>query len=87
MQEVAMLSINDVSYDFCKLAHESGACLIKRLGLFEEQVKNIGAYTRQQRNLTLILSIPTSQTVKIFMGRKQQLPTATSSQRNNLKES
>jgi hypothetical protein len=48
-QEVAKLSINGVSCDFCEQAHESGVCLPDSLGLSEEKVKYMGAHTRQQR--------------------------------------
>jgi len=36
--------------DFCEQAHESGTCLPSCLGLSKEQVKDMGNFSRQQRN-------------------------------------
>jgi len=49
-QEVAKVSTNGVVYDFWEQAHESGACLPTSLGLYEDLVKHMGVYTRQERN-------------------------------------
>lgn len=46
VQEVAKLSINGVSCDFCEQARESDACLPASFWLSEEQVKYMGAYTK-----------------------------------------
>ena len=46
-QEVANISSNGEVYDFCEKAHESDACLPASFGLSKDEVKYMGAYTRQ----------------------------------------
>lgn len=44
------MSTNGIGCDFCEQAHESGVCLPACLGLSEEQVNYMGAFSRQQMN-------------------------------------
>jgi len=48
-REVAKLETNRLECDFGEQSHETGACLPTSSGLSEEQVKFMGAVTRQQR--------------------------------------
>jgi len=47
---VEKMFISGVSCNLCEQAYESIACLPTSFGLFEEQVKYMGAYNRQQQN-------------------------------------
>jgi len=50
-QDVASLLFNGVVCDFCKQAHESGACLSASLELFEEKKINGCLYKAKNESL------------------------------------